>query len=373
MDIKFKNIDNWIQGPKQLIGARQPKFWYLYRVLDTDTYGKALVKRRELSKVHIDKNTVINTLRYNHYGEYVGYLLALKADMKVCPVDLVTVHATENKYVKDKNFYRACASHCVLKEGESLIAGTEVIEEYKNERPQEVADVLERQEEGVKKCKIKINSSWEDNIDIAILALEYKTRQAGECLGEQEVDKHVEENIQDFINMVVYDCLFGNYDRHSDNWSIVINGNNRVTVYPLYDHEGVLGLRKSKKELEKDFKENEESYAEEQLYSRMGINPENSGVSAKSMLEYLVKEYPQYAIPAMERITENVTEEYLDEIYNAFEGISERGDDSKELSEEDELPDIYRTLGKSVYHTRREFARNLIERYNKKSQESEPR
>ena len=96
MEIAFKNIDkDYVKGRKEFIGDIQPKFWYRSINSNNGNSGEILVKRQHHQIV--EKNKPKSKL-FNHIGEYFGHVIAEKAGLKSCPVELVTVHDTKNKY-----------------------------------------------------------------------------------------------------------------------------------------------------------------------------------------------------------------------------------------------------------------------------------
>lgn len=57
------------------------------------------------------------------------------------------------------------------------------------------------------------------------------------------------ELIPQLLDMLVFDCLVANSDRHQDNWGICFRGN-KVRFAPLYDHGSSLGWNLQEKRVE---------------------------------------------------------------------------------------------------------------------------
>ena len=214
----------------------------------------------------------------------------------------------------------------------------------------------------------RISLDPSDNVDIIIASVVAQTINYEKKRGKRSMDEikaDVKENVSDIINMIVYDCMFGNNDRHSQNWALYTDGEEgRLQVYPLYDNERVLGLSKPEAEIKQAvYSENLEARTEEECFSRMGISPMHSGVSYKQMLEHLIKKYPEFALPSIKRITTNVTVQDIEDLFIASEDITSRSDFSNELTKADELPQEYRIYAKTLYSSRREYARDLLEKY----------
>ncbi len=164
--------------------------------------------------------------------------------------------------------------------------------------------------------------------------------------------------------MMVYDCMFGNNDRHSQNWAMYTDEENgKAKLYPLYDNERVLGLSIPVADLKRFVASGDlETKTEENELSRMGIAPIHTGISYKYVLEHLVNNYPEYALPAIQRITDKVTVQDIEEMYDSTKGIVARSEFSDELTSEAELPEEYKTYGVALYTQRRAFARELLEK-----------
>lgn len=52
--------------------------------------------------------------------------------------------------------------------------------------------------------------------------------------------------MDDLINMLIFDIITGQGDRHADNWSIIIDKNGHVRLAGLYDNSGALSLNREK-------------------------------------------------------------------------------------------------------------------------------
>lgn len=361
MEITFSNLDKeYSKGKREYIGDIQPKFWYIKKIPGS---GKVLVKRQHSESTGANKP---KSKMFNHIGEYFGYQIAKKADIKSCPVDLVTLHDRKNRFSEKMLFYTACASHFLKNNGTYILPGEAVILDFCSDRSEEYKKTLAgffSNEE---------NTSYmpeylEDNVDCVIASIVNETIKVEESMAKRKKEQITEdcsENISNAIDMIVYDCIFGNHDRHSGNWSMEIDPDNgRVTLYPLYDNEAVLGLRKTEAEVENILSSNNvDKEIEEKIFSRMGYGNKRSEISYKDMLEHLVKKYPEYAIPSIKKITSKVDEKFINELYDGVRGISTRGESAEELNYSDELPETYRQLGMRMFSNRRNYALDLLKR-----------
>lgn len=371
MEITFKNLDKeYIKGRREVIGDIQPKFWYYGR---QSRSSNVLVKRQ--SGQAIFKNQPRSPM-FNHIGEYFGYLLAEKAGVRACPVDLVTLHDTKNKYSPTIRLYTACASHSVKKPGTTLMDGELIVNSLLDGKDSTynkyVENLLSQSSYGP-----IFSSSSEDNIDLIIAGIVRETRNVEKQIGIRtrgQVEEDVEQNIQDIIDVAVFDCIFGNHDRHSGNWAMEIDPETGLaSIYSAYDNEAVLGLRKPLAEIEDIMKSSSsvDNRMDEVLFSRMGYTKRPSKANYKEMLDHLVETYPKYAIPSIFKITSNVDEKFLEELYRGMVGISKRGEDYKELTNLDELPEVYRDFGLKAFRNRREYALSLIRNRTKIGEKNE--
>lgn len=369
MEFAFKNIDKeYTKLRSEPIGDIQPKYWFSKR---TDSSVKMLLKRQHRQKVN---GQAAKSKMFNHFGEYFGYLLGKKAGIEVCPVELVTVHDTKNKYSKTKRLFTGCASYTLKTNWQEVYPGEFIVSRFRARYPEKFDEILNNTVQNITKIgkgNIATNSI-DDNIDIIIGAIVAETKEYEEQLGRrtpEQIKEDIDANIKSTIEMVVYDCIFGNSDRHSQNWAMVYDPKlGTVRMYPNYDNEAVLGLRKTEYEIREALRNvhGVSKFSEKELFSRMGFSPINSGVTYKNMLEHLVNRYPTYAIPAIQKITDSVLEKDIEDLYQASEGITFRSEDSEELSDEDELPVEFRVFGTRLYRERREFSRELLKRYKEK-------
>lgn len=369
MEMVFENIDGrYSKSRPEYMGDIQPKYWFIGQD------ENILVKRQHSQKVNGQQQ---KSKMFNHFGEYFGYLLAKKSGVQACPVYLITVHDVKNRYSKTKHLYTACGSKRLLKISQSMIFGESVISTFMHKYANKFNEIISKAE-----CSPDLKSYMqldkEDNIDIIILSIITRTiefeRQA-EKRSTEEIESDVKENLKNVFDMVVYDCLFGNDDRHSQNWAMCSDlETGRLQMYPLYDNERVLGLSKPEAEVKRYVQsDNVSDITDKKSLSRMGISPVHSGLPYQVMLEHLVKHYPEYAIPSIKKITDRVTEQDIENLYNATKGITTRSQDVAELTEKDELPIEYKIYGTELYSKRRQFARELLQRAkeNKNKQEQE--
>ena len=207
-----------------------------------------------------------------------------------------------------------------------------------------------------------------DNIDIILASIAYGTinyESKSKRFSEAQIREDVKENLKSAIDMITYDCIFGNNDRHSENWAMYVDlSTGRIRHYPLYDNERVLGLSLTEAEVRQAVKSgNLDTTTEKSEFSRMGISPIHTGASYKDVLNHLCANYPEYALPAIQKRIDSVSVQDIEALYDAAKGITERSEVANELSLADELPEEYRTYGVALYSQRRAFARDLLERY----------
>lgn len=374
MEFTFKNIDSdYMKLRKEPIGDIQPKYWYMNR---SSSKKQCLVKRQFSQKVNGQSH---KSRMFNHFGEYFAYLLGRKSGVDVCPVELVTVHDTKNKYSKTKLLYTACASYNVKSPQEEIYPGEFIVSKFRIHNQDKVDRILETNEfnmKDLKKGNITTNS-YEDNIEVILAAIASETMQYEQMIGirtEKQIKEDIANNLKKTFEMIVYDCLLGNSDRHSRNWSMVYNATKgTVSMYPNYDNEAVLGLRKTEYEIKQAIQSDEKirAFSENELCSRMGITPIHSGVTYKNMLEYIVNQYPAFAIPAINKITSEVSVEDIEELYDSANGITKRSKDAQELSQQDELPPEFKTFGVKLYSERREYALTLVRGFQEKQKRKE--
>lgn len=360
MKFVFNNIDKeYVKNRHERMGDIQPKYWF------SNAEHSMVVKRQFSQKVTGQQQ---KSKMFNHFGEYFGYLLAKKAGIKACPVKLITVHDNKNKYSPSVKLYTACGSIKVLKPHQDMVLGEMAVLSFEHQFPEQykaiLKEILCETEPLGRKISILDPS---DNIDVIVQAVAAQTIHYEKQFGKRSTDEireDVHENLSDLFNMVVYDCMFGNNDRHSQNWATYSDPEDgRLRMYPLYDNERVLGLSRTEVEMKRTVNcGNLDVATEEECFSRMGISPMHSGVSYKKMLKHIVKKYPEYAIPAIKNITDRVSVQDIEELFDAAEGITLRSEFSEELTEADELPQEYRIYARNLYSSRRAFARNLLEK-----------
>lgn len=363
----FDNIDGkYVKSRPEYMGDIQPKYWFLGQ------FDDILVKRQHSQKVNGQPQ---KSKMFNHVGEYFGYLLAQKAGVKACPVSLITLHDYKNKYSKSKYLYTACGSTRLLKPSQSMILGEGIVTNFMHKYPQKFKGIVE-EELCSPAFKSYMQLNKEDNIDVIILSIITQTIEIEKQLGKrskEQIESDVKENLRDAFDMVAYDCLFGNDDRHSQNWAMCVDAETgRLEMYPLYDNERVLGLSKPVAEMRKYVNE---EYApditDRKSLSRMGISPIHSGLSYKMMLEHIVRKYPEYAIPSIQKIIDRVSEQDIENLYSSMKGITRRSQAAEELTENDELPLEYSVYGMELYSKRSQYARELLLRAKDKKKDKQ--
>ncbi len=334
---KFRNIDNFIPSRFETIGMLKGKRWYIDSI--NSRKGLFKPKRYEFG----DKKVFCA----NHYGEFVGYALAMYSDVPVCKAELAHL----SRYYKNIHKFRnngtpeekdGCITYSKLMDHDILKHGKIVIDLFSNSQREKFNKLSEKDSAFNKP----------DNIEVILASVEEATRsfyrEKSDC-PENYIEQKVRENRSSMIQMMVYDCLYGNNDRHDENWAMKINKSD-ISVYPLYDNERVLGLYENQNFIEEALKLNKvEEVSEKTLFSRMRVpGDKNEKCSYKDVLEYLMQNYTEETATALKKSLSNNTPEIVQGILEECEG----------------LPECYVDFGTRMYQSRYNFAKNLYQ--NKK-------
>jgi len=339
----FRNIDDFIPHRFETIGMLKGKRWYI----DKNEFVSGLFKPKRYE--FGDKKVFCA----NHYGELVGYILALRSGIPVCKAELAHL----SKYYKNIHKFRnngtpeekdGCITYSKLKDGDMLKHGKLIVDIFSSKQ-RERFNSLTPEDSFINKA---------DNLEVVLSAVEDRTRAFYEeksDIPNDYVEGKVKQNKLDTIQMIVYDCLYGNNDRHDENWGMLVNDTD-ISLYPLYDNERVLGLYENQNIIEGALKsDNVEKTSEEILFSRMRVPGDKSKHSNyKDVLEYLMQNYTDETELALKKSLTNNTPADVERI----------------LKECEVLPECYVEFGTRMYKSRYEFAKGLYK--NKKINYSTP-
>ncbi len=368
-------------------GDIQPKYWFSSYDNSKKFNRPMLVKR---TMIHKGSNKRPKSVVHNPIGEYFGYLLGKKMGLDICPVHLLSFYDKEKKYSKSERLYPACASVSQLTYGQSLEHGESVVSSFEYENPSKVNNILEKSPSYSTIFPRKGafgTASTDEHIEIILAAIDYRVRNFESAIGKrtpEQIEQDVKDARRKMIEMVVYDCAFGNNDRHSRNWGLMLDRNEgRATVYSAYDNERVLGLCSSEYEMNKLVEAGPKMMSLFQLkahYSRIGFGSQKGGVYYEDMLEYLVEKHPEYAIPAIEKVVRNVKPRFVEELYDSLEDIDLRSSKVDELPPEQRAKFVvsgaFKEFGMRMYNERYNFMQRLLNKQIKKidtlEQKSDP-
>lgn len=334
---KFRNIDSYTPGRFERMGMLKGKRWYTgFQNVDEESKELSLVLFKPKRKEHGDKKVFCA----NHYGELVGYLLALGSRTPACKVELAHLSSYYENIHKERNngtpeSRDGCISYCQLERGQFLHHGKLVVDDYVRTHPSP---------------EYEYKKNYENNIELTIAAIEESTRnfykKSSIKRSEEYIEAKVQENRKAALNMIVYDCLYGNNDRHDENWAMVKDLEGRdIGLYYLYDNERVLGLyeniRTVGSALENDAVEQD---SEKTLFSRMIVpGQKETSSSYKDVLNYLITNYDE-------------TRELVEKHLKGNPPIKVR----MYLENCEGLPHEYVAYGAKMYESRYNFAQNLL-------------
>ena len=334
------------------MGMLKGKRWYT-GLQDSDENSKeyALVLFKPKRKEHGDKKVFCA----NHYGEFLGYLLSLGSRTPACKVELAHLSEYYENIHKERNNGTpeekdGCISYSQLERGQMLHHGKLIVDEYLREQLT---------------TSFEFNKYYENDIDICIAAVEEETKRfyqkSSFKRSEEYINSKVAENRKAMLNMIVYDCLYGNNDRHDENWAMVKDMDGRdISLYYLYDNERVLGLYENIRTVESSLERNTvEADSEKTLFSRMTVPGQNATSSSyKDVLEYIASKYSEVG-------------EILDMHLKGNPPMKVR----MYLDSCENLPKQYVEYGMKMYESRYDFAKELIRKSketNKKTLQENP-
>ncbi len=333
----FMNIDSYIPESFERIGMLKGKRWY--HDLSKDKQGLFKPKRFEYG----DRKVFCA----NHYGEFLGYILALESDVPSCEASLAHLSKYYPHIHKERNGGTpvekdGCIIYKLLEDGESLDHGKSVVESFKMENHDKYQELT----------KNETRKTYEsDNIEVVLAAIEARIRRFYRQMDEASLPtEYVEEKIKDSkfnaIRMMVYDCLYGNNDRHDENWAMRV-GKDNIGMYPLYDNERILGLYENQYVIEKAIQDMSiEEESEKRLFSRMRVPEEKNQFSNyKDVLKYLMEQYPEETILSLQKPLSVNTPKRVHTYLSNCEG----------------LPQCYIDFGTTMYKSRYNFAKELYQ------------
>lgn len=340
---KFINIDSFLPCRFERIGILKGKRWYF----DKQNRQMALFKPRRFE--YGDKKIFCA----NHYGEVVAYILAKESEIPVCRAELAHLSRYYSNIHKERNNGTSeekdgCITYNVLRSDEELEHGRSIIEYF----------ILSKRSEYERLTENDLVHYADDNLEVILFSIEERTRSFYADIpgiSSDYIEIKVKSNRRDAIRMMVYDCLYGNNDRHDENWAMR-RGKSDISLYPLYDNERVLGLYENENLVKNALeKETVESVSEEVLFSRMRVPGEKNKFSNyKDVLMYLIKNYREETFEVLNNSLQINTPQRV----RQYLGSCER------------LPEEYVNFGSLMYESRYNFAKQLC---NKKRLEFKER
>lgn len=330
----FKNIDSFIPHRFEKMGMLQGKRWYINSESEERRLGLFKPQRYEFGNRKV--------FCANHYGELMGYIVASLSKTNSCPVELA--HLT--KYYENINKER---NRATPKEKDGCIIYSKINVEQELEHGESIVDIFKYHNEEKYKELTATDSSYKEkseNLEVCLAAIEYKTKSFYKDRPEEEVQKKVEQNRELAIRMIVYDCMYGNNDRHNENWAMVKDKYGKdISLYDLYDNERVFGLYENQNIIEEALRKDKvKEVSEERLFSRLYVPGETKKHSSyKDVLIYLMENYKEETQLILKQYLEFCKPGIIQDYIKKCEG----------------LPSCYIEFQRIMYQERYDFAKNL--------------
>lgn len=138
----------------------------------------------------------------------------------------------------------------------------------------------------------------------------------------------IEESIDNFLKMVIFDCLFSNTDRHRCNWGMYIytEPEKGCELYAMYDNENILLCDSFEDIIEELLSlENLEEHVNSGILSKINT-PSNAGRKSTfvELLTYLTNsKYKDRVLKIIEQYLNDFKEEDLRELLEEFDDLSD--------------------------------------------------
>ena len=244
----------------------------------------------------------------NHIGEYVASIILKQLGKLACKVDLGYT-TIANHYSGKEIEIEGCLSHSQLGKHEMMLPAKVAIEDYKLGNSKKYRELTERG-----RTDSERNYT---NVEIILAAFESKFRKNGQT-------KEIPEMRKAFFDMCAFDILFGNRDRHDENFGLRFDQiENKLSFYHLFDDEQILGLQEPVTSAEACLKSEREynRFKENELTSCIGIPGQTQKIKSIDLLKYLLEKYPKEILDSLQDIGRYQFSD-LEDLLNRVENLS---------------------------------------------------
>lgn len=258
------------------------------------------------SKTGYNSKYKCNKQHANHIGEYVASIILKQLGKLACKVDLGYTTIT-NHYSGKEIEIEGCLSHSQLGKHEMMLPAKVAIEDYKLTSQKKYRELTERGRTDSEKNYT--------NVEIILAAFESKFKKNGQA-------KKIPEMRKAFFDMCAFDILFGNRDRHDENFGLRFDQMaNELSFYHLFDDEQILGMQENVTVVEACLKSDKEynKFKENELTSCIGIPGQTQKIKSIDLLKYLLEKYPKEILDSIQDIGRyqfSDLEDLLDRIEN---------------------------------------------------------
>lgn len=286
-------------------------------------------------KGYNSKYKCTNKVYANHIGEYVASIILKQLGKLACKVDLGYTTIT-NQYSGKEIEIEGCLSHSQLGKHEMMLPASVVIEDYKTLSPRKYRELTERGKTGSDKNYT--------NVEIILAAFEAKYRKSGQAGKIPEMRKA-------FFDMCAFDLLFGNRDRHDDNFGLKFDQiTGELSFYHLFDDEQILGLQERKAAADACLRSDKEyqKFKESELTSCIGIPGKTQQIQSTELLIYLLEKYPKEITDSLKDISRYKLSD-LEDLLGRVENLS----------------DSHKSFAKKIFQDRQKEIWEIVEEYQK--------
>lgn len=249
------------------------------------------------------------------FGEAVAYQIGKRTIGNICKAELMKKSRLS---FNSEKFSYGVASYYSFSKNDEMVISSWFIRKY-----------LEFQNKSLDNLQRRVVS-----IDDSLQAIKYQMV----ILDNRPITEYLKVK-QQFIDMIMFDCKFGNYDRNTENWMLIKDKTTGVyDLYPLFDNEAILGFDRNIDDFRISSKDKQGLTKQQvmmqekklivdynktlKLKSSVPNDELKGGSTVKDVLKYVSNKYPEQAKNSVKALLKFSYRDFA-ELLDTFPELSE--------------------------------------------------